>query len=314
MGVFHVVNVEYFTNISGISKELSMPESLNDGDWDTLLGRIKEGKCTPFLGAGISYGILPLARDIAESWAKEHSYPMEDSYDLGSVAQYLSIIRNDSMFPKDKAKEFLERYYPNDFSAIEASHGFLATMPLPVYVTTNYDNFMFRALQSKMKTPKRVICKWNKSIPGSNDFTLEKGFQGNEQSPILFHLHGVTEVKESMVLTENDYIDFLVEMSTGNNSMIPPRIQEAITNSSLLFIGYGMKDWNFRVVFRGLVSKMAQSLRRMSIAVQLNTEDKGKKDYLDQYFNDMNIRVFWGTAAEFINELKTRWIPYNAKR
>ena len=290
-----------------------MPESLNEGDWDTLLGRIKEGKCTPFLGAGISYGILPLARDIAESWAKEHSYPMEDSYDLGSVAQYLSVIRNDSMWPKEKVKEFLESRYPNDFSAIEGSHGFLASLPLPVYVTTNYDDFMFRTLQNKQKTPKRVICKWNNGIPNCENLTLEKGYEGSAQNPILFHLHGVTDVTESMVLTEDDYIDFLVEMSTGNNSMIPPRIQQALTNSSLLFIGYGMKDWNFRVVFRGLVSKMAQSLRRMSIAVQLSTEDKGKKDYLDRYFNDMNIRVFWGTAAEFMDELKNRWKAYNAK-
>ena len=37
-----------------------MSNTLEDKDWDLLLRRIKAGKCTPFLGAGAAYGVLPL--------------------------------------------------------------------------------------------------------------------------------------------------------------------------------------------------------------------------------------------------------------
>ncbi|MCF6155219.1 MAG: hypothetical protein E3K36_08190 [Candidatus Brocadia sp.] len=66
-----------------------MPNTLEDKDWNNLLDRIKAGKCTPFLGAGASYGLLPLGKDIAQKWSKEHDYPLEDCSNLARVAQFL---------------------------------------------------------------------------------------------------------------------------------------------------------------------------------------------------------------------------------
>ena len=42
-----------------------MPDILQDRDWTLLLRRIKDGKCTPFLGAGACYGALPLGSTLA---------------------------------------------------------------------------------------------------------------------------------------------------------------------------------------------------------------------------------------------------------
>jgi hypothetical protein len=47
-----------------------MLDITKDENWKILLGRIKAGKCTPFLGAGASYGTFPLGSDIAQAWAK----------------------------------------------------------------------------------------------------------------------------------------------------------------------------------------------------------------------------------------------------
>jgi len=43
-----------------------------------------------------------------------------------------------------------------------------------------------------------------------------------------------------------------MRLSTDQH-ILPPRIQEAFTDSTLLFLGYGLADWNFRVLFRALV-------------------------------------------------------------
>jgi hypothetical protein len=42
-----------------------MATRLGDRDWEILLRRIHDGKCTPFLGAGINHGVLPLGSEIA---------------------------------------------------------------------------------------------------------------------------------------------------------------------------------------------------------------------------------------------------------
>src|SRR5260370_41399263 len=81
-----------------------MKGSRRGSDWKLLLPRIKEGRCTPFLGAGASFPALPLGGGLAEQWSSEHSYPLADRTDLPRVAQYLAV-HYDSMIPKDRLAE-----------------------------------------------------------------------------------------------------------------------------------------------------------------------------------------------------------------
>ena len=124
-------------------------------------------------------------------------------------------------------------------------------------------------------------------------------------------MHGHYKYVDSMVLTENDYFDFVVMMSR-DQKLLPIRITKALTQSSLLFIGYSLNDPNFRVLFRGLIHPLAEN-RRLSIAIQLLPSDidaenlKAAQEYLTQYFDDINIKVFWGTAYDFAQTLWERW-------
>src|SRR5690348_11339900 len=81
---------------------------LEESDWNTLLTRIKCGTCTPFLGAAVNCGILPLGGKIANDWAAEHQYPLESRSDLPKVAQYLAI-KTDPTRPKELILEKLDK-------------------------------------------------------------------------------------------------------------------------------------------------------------------------------------------------------------
>ena len=119
-----------------------MPSRLEERDWDILLRRIRDGKCTPFLGAGVNAGVLPLGSDIARQWAAQYKYPLEDGTDLARVAQFLAVSSRDKMFPKEEIVKSFEGVAPPDFSAHDDPQGALADLPLPVYMSTNYDDFM----------------------------------------------------------------------------------------------------------------------------------------------------------------------------
>jgi hypothetical protein len=295
-----------------------MAGTLEDKDWDLLLRRIKAGKCTPFLGAGACHGVLPLGSEIARQWAEEYDYPMPDKYDLTNVAQYVAIQR-DPMFPKE---EILDNWISGakapDFDAEDEPHGVLADLPLPVYLTTNYDDFMVRALSRQGKKPRRELCRWNKYLKGrASVFDTASGYHPDPSNPVVFHLHGHDEVPESLVLSGDDYLDFLVNI-WRDQALLPSRIQEAISGSSLLFIGYSLQDWSFRVLFRGLVMAYERTLRRINVSVQLlpvakDLPEEAKaqvQDYLDSYFDEMEIRIYWGTARKFAGELRRRWTKY----
>ena len=293
-----------------------MPNTLEEADWDTLLRRIKRRKCTPFLGAGACCAVLPLGSDIAQEWAQKYCYPLKDPGDLVKVAQFLAVERGDPMFPKE---EILDQFFtgvaPPDFTDPDEPHGVLADLPLPIYMTTNYDDFMVQALKSRNKDPKRELCCWNKYLKDQlkdqpSIFESEPGFDPTPANPVVFHLHGHDDVSESLVLTEDDYMDFLVNISRDQD-LLPPRIQRALTGASLLFIGYRLADWTFRVLFRGLITSTEPSLRRISVTVQLPPASTEVQKYMDKYFNRIDLRVYWGTAREFAAELRRRWEEFS---
>lgn len=291
---------------------------LNDSDWNLLLKRIKDGKCTPFLGAGACYPLLPLGSDIAKRWAESNKYPLNDSCDLVRVAQFLAVMI-DPMFPKEEMIKILhENDKIPDFNAPNEIHGVLADLKLPIYITTNYDDFMLRTLKSRRVDVRQEFCRWNSFVKDYHKpsiFSLKpEGFEPTPANPVVFHLHGLESVPESIVITRDDYLDFLVNINRDrdqDNPMIPPRIQRAFAGTSLLFLGYGIEDWNLRVIFRHIASYLERSIVRTHVSVQLSPEGTGEQKenaikYLNKYFGKLDVRVYWGTCSEFAAELKTR--------
>jgi len=296
---------------------------MNEEDWKVLLGRIKDGKCTPFLGAGVNYKILPLGGQIAREWAEAEQFPLRSSDDLASVAQFIAVKYDDKVVPKDRILERLAQEARPDFSQADERLDCLralAELPLPVYLTTNYDDLMVEALRhtEPRKNPRREICKWHaglESVPSV--FAATQVYEPDHANPVVFHLHGSDQLVDSLVLTEDDYLDFLVNISR-NQELLPSRIQRALTEASLLFIGYRLRDINFRVIYRGLVQSMDGSRRRLSITVQMKPPDEHAGDaeaaehYLTEYFKDLKVRVYWGTAKDFAKELRDRWKKFCA--
>lgn len=281
-----------------------MPEPFNDTSWTMLLERATDGDVTPFIGAGISPH--PQACAIAKGWANEFHYPETfDPTDLARVAQYLSV-DHDGMWPKQRLlKQFAVTPAP-DFQNPYEPHRLLADLRCAMYVTTNYDGFMSDALRSCGRDPLRLICRWNDSVAKG---TAPK--PPTVANPWVFHLHGADTEPQSMVLTEDDYVDFLVRSQRDQN-MLPHQVKRALSATSLLFMGYSLSDWTFRVLFRGIVVSLPNSLQQRHVAVQLPRGNSAEA-YLSRYFAGMKVDVFWGDAKEFVTEFRQRWEAYSAQ-
>ncbi len=119
---------------------------------------------------------------------------------------------------------------------------------------------------------------------------------------------------ESMVLTEDDYTDFLVHVLRRN--VLHHMIERALSGTTLLFLGYSLKDVTFRVLFRGLISARIYAIRFKGVTVQLNSKRQNnnnigytysQEDHLklyEKYFDDMNFTVFWKDVKEFLTDLE----------
>ena len=140
-------------------------------------------------------------------------------------------------------------------------------------MTTNYDDFMAAALRRSKVHGATLPVELGARRSASEPSALDGALTPNPANPIVFHLHGHLDVPESLVLTEDDYLDFLVAVSR-DAELLPHQIQRALAGTSLLFVGYRLTDWDFRVIHRGLVMAGEPSLRRLSVTVQLPRDDR----------------------------------------
>ena len=230
-----------------------------ESDWDLLLSRVAAGKCMPFLGAGASFGALPLGGAIARDWAKQFGYPFEDTGDLARVAQYLALVK-DPAFPKELILDLIEKAKPPAFQEPDEPHGVLAELPLPIYMTTNYDGFMTLALRRACADVRRELCRWGVHLDDEPSAFEDAKFKPDLATPVVYHLHGHTRA-DSLVLTEDDYLRFLGSMTQGR-ALMPAPLESALASFALVFIGYRLADWNFRVLLQGAQAQELAAQRR----------------------------------------------------
>jgi hypothetical protein len=74
----------------------------------------------------------------------------------------------------------------------------------------------------------------------------------------------------------------------------------------LLFIGYSLRDINFRVLLRGLLGSLQPNGRQLSLTVQYEGETLGEmKTYLTEYFAyTFALNFVDAPAANFCGELE----------
>ena len=186
-------------------------QRIREEDWKVLINRINDKKCTPILGTGMRSRVVTLRSKIAQEWTQEEGYPFEDSNNLARVARFLSL-KYDPEYTRRKLVDQMATIKAPDYNDPNNPYRILADLSLPVYITTGYDDFMFHALKHAEKDVKREICRWNRNISDGPTVFID-GFTPTVANPVVFHFHGVTEELESLVLTEDDYFEFLMNVS-----------------------------------------------------------------------------------------------------
>lgn len=304
--------------------------------WPALLQSIKAGRCTPIVGPGLAEPLVGSTHELARRWAETYRYPLTgDRDDLPQVAQYL-VVQQGSDFPRDQLETALrdslrERWplaVPGDMSQASLdeqlvaaaawrraqgaldSFAVLAALPLPIYLTTAVDRLLEHSLGERGKTPASAVCAWH----GELGADAEPGeLRPDVQRPLVYHLFGRLDARDAMVLTEDDHFDFLIGV-TGNRDLIPVTVRRALADTALLFLGFHMEDWNFRVLFRSIMNQQGGGRRKRyaHIAAQIDPEQGRAVDierarrYLEEYFDEADITIYWGSAEDFLRELQGR--------
>jgi hypothetical protein len=318
--------------------------------WDALVSNINAETCTPILGPLFNEAILGSPAEMANRWAQRYNFPMEAHQrdDLPQVAQFLTVKQDWAlprrMLAEHLREELLARYGPQLgplvdekpslgklFSAVGAllregseddPYRVMAKLPFRVYITALTDNLLLEALKAEGKRPRFEICRWNKDLANTtkypSPFDKDSKYTPTPEEPLVYYIFGVNAWEASLVLTEDDYFDFLIG-ATRNNELIPKVVREVIADSGLLFLGFRLEEWAFRVLFRILDSQEGRRRDRYTnIAGQITPEDglflepERARLYLEKYFGNSRVNIFWGSVKDFAHELNENWKPDDA--
>jgi CHAT domain/SIR2-like domain len=321
--------------------------------WDGLLANIAEGKCTPILGSGLLEPMLGSSRDIARRWADTYRFPMEpqNREDLPQVAQFLAA-NYGAAFPAVELKSYLRRAvlrrYGDDLSEATRKaplegmlsaagellrrkdpsepHKVLASLPCPVFFTTNPDDLLADALREAGKNPEVELCRWNQDQEHADEddedrppsVLDDREYRPSEGRPLVYHLFGRLGDRDNdlVVLTEDGYFDYLIGVHK-NKDVIPKKLRRILVDSGLLFLGFQMNDWGFRVLFRHIMGleggKLRNQVKYHHVAVQIDPEGgrimepELARRYLESFFQGARISIYWGKTEKFVEELRRHW-------
>ena len=302
-----------------------------------------------------------IEEQLADAWAEEIGYPLSDRERMARVALYYRVVKcsddrsaktgflnwlkdallflaaDDPQADPDTLEEQGYEIEQSTFANIAAELGYprpvpgqpdalelLARLKLPIYVTTSYFDFLERAIQANGRTPRTQICFWSGEPLNyvDEEHRTDHNFAPTPENPLVYHLFGLESYPESLVLTEDDYLDFLAIVSRDAHQqqqpILPWYLRKALTQSSLLLLGYRLRDWDFRTLFRGLINTTPSSLRLVNLAVQIDPADQYRKvaaqdvrRYLKGYFEEkekqLNFTVRYDTTASFVAKLWEAW-------
>ncbi|MGE5464595.1 MAG: SIR2 family protein [Syntrophothermus sp.] len=295
-------------------------------------------------------------QQLTKQWAKKIGYPMSDDHNLARVAQYRQVESGDQELAKIEYLKFLSEQlikisekrqgyeakasqlrtqlqrlifsdivqqldYPNFTNGVEDPLRLLARLPLPIYVTTSYSNFLERALELENKHPRTQICFWNGGKANIKPEHLpDPNFDPTSESPAVYHLFGLENYRKTLVLSEDDYINFLMNAVEEINSqdLYPTPLRLNLPDARLILLGYNLHDWDFRALFRFIlrIRKTATARESRSTVIQFkpNLEKKDYETkllrYLERYFEDNKFRVRWSRAEDFVCDLWKAWENY----
>lgn len=163
---------------------------------------------------------------------------------------------------------------------------------------------MLRALEAQNKEPKREFHRWNEQLQRIPSIFDDINFEPTPNHPIVFHVYGHTEVPESIIITEDDYREFLASASRKVRPL-PLEIEKVLTATEPLFLGYGLSDEKFRNLMQVLVPYLKLNIFRPVGTFQLGKSNVPK--YLEHQFEGR----FWGSPREalreFATDLRSRW-------
>jgi len=242
--------------------------------WNNLVGSLRHGNCVLMLGSEIpvkassatngSQSGNTLAEELRLRLARE--LEEDDRSPSGNTLAALAQQYEDTEgFGPTTLRATAEMVLTSRQYSPSSVHEQLAALPFSLIVTTGQDTMLEQALKAAGKSP--ITHRYH--LRGDKRENPEFVLPGTPASPVVFHLFGSAEEPSSLVLSENDVLDFLIRVVSERpplpNSFL--RVLKRV-GQSFLFVGFGIRHWDLRILLKILLRALELNRSGPAIAAE----------------------------------------------
>ena len=241
-----------------------------------LQEQLGRGNVVLFCGAGISLspGGLPSGAELARELAQRAQLGDIPCMPLPEVAQAYAVERG-----TQSLLEYVVQRVQSASPSPLPTHELIAQLPFDVIVTTNWDDLIEQAYRASRKSLRVAVHDADLAYHDGN-------------SPALIKLHGSISQPDTLVITSDDFYDVFHRLPQMTNF-----VRSLFATRTLLFMGFGLTDEDFRRLYHEVVRALGRHVRR-AYAVQ-----RSPSRMAQQYWVQKNVEVVDADAAAFLAAL-----------
>ena len=270
---------------------------------------------------------LPLGNELADHLATKFKYPFTGREDLARVSQWVELEKGIGDL-YDQLESLFKRKYPPTIL-----HRFLASLPRLLHpkgyprvkelrryllVTANYDDLLEQAFAEAGQPVHVVTYQWEGQeetrgrffhrLPGSSELhrvDSPNDYEGlQDESPIILKIHGALDreggSRPNVVITEDHYLNYVNSAPEKLVSFFPNPLPTLLLNSSFLFLGYALKDWNLRIILQRIWRE--RTVKRVSWSIQVGVDPY----YALFWKKKSDVKILEWPLADYIAALRGR--------
>ena len=257
----------------------------NDENLEYIAGKVARNQCILFLGSAIHVPPSPDSRyqyskeksppiggELSAQLAKKSGFQGKDTWNLQRVTQHYESKKSRFRLVEEIAAAVRDDREPSPVLYA------LTRLNFPIVVTTNYDQLYEKALGKPRDQIDVCIYNPDNSVP-----TTDCSATPSPARPYILKIHGDIDEPESIVITEEDYIHFMLRM--GDKQPFHPVGKNVLTYLAkwpTLFIGYSLMDYNFRVLFKTIRWQLDAARIPPNYSVDIKPDDLIRDIYENQ--------------------------------
>lgn len=261
---------------------------LDQIDWGDIIDTLEAQKCVLFMGSGAFQAAGQLTLEEAQRKWLGLPNPEHPHIRLQNDDGFLLLRRNRY---KRKVIASLREFYNQSFPETELTFSQLARIPFNVMVSLTPDNLLARTFDNLGLDYQMDFYFHHRKAPEAFE-------EPTNQRPLIYNLLGNIEEPESLILTHQDFFDYLDSVFKSNS--IHEDLLLTLENAErYIFLGLPYERWYFQLLLR-ILSLHSEKLREVE---RLALEEFENPRLRDVYTEEFKIEFVPTDIAAFLQRL-----------